>query len=348
MPTRTSRSPLRVDTGGSPPDAEGFRAPVSPKRRHPMSDIAIHTRGLTRTFGAVRAVDGVDLEVRRGEVFGYLGHNGAGKTTTVRLLNAVLDPSAGQATVLGLSTVSEGAVLRARTGVLTETPALDDRLTARESLVYAGRLFGVPGGALQPRIEALLAEFDLLDRGDDRVGGYSKGMRQKLALARALIHEPELIFLDEPTSGLDPVARRQIHELIHRLARSQGRTVFLSTHNLAEAQQLCDRVAVLEHGRIIALGTPLELARRLGSRATIELDVGVEAADHAARILATQTSHEPTAQGAGRLLLSGVARDEIPALVERMVAAGVPVFGVVAQEPTLEDAYFALVNQKNP
>jgi ABC-2 type transport system ATP-binding protein len=309
-----------------------------------MTDVAIRTRQLSRAFGSVRAVDSIDLEVRRGEVFGCLGHNGAGKTTAVRLLNGVLEPSSGEATVLGLAPVAEGARLRARTGVLTETPALDDRLTARESLVYAGRLFGIPRGGLGERIESLLEEFDLRERGDERVGGYSKGMRQKLALARALIHEPELIFLDEPTSGLDPVARRQIHELIHRLARTHGRTVFLSTHNLAEAQQLCDRVAVLERGKVIAMGTPVELARRLGTRAAIEIDVGLDAISRAAEVLANGASESIAEQGSGRILLHGVAREEIPALVARLVGAGVPVFGVAAQEPTLEDAYFALVN----
>jgi ABC-2 type transport system ATP-binding protein len=311
-----------------------------------MTNIAIRTRQLTRTFGTVRAVDRMDLEVRRGEVFGCLGHNGAGKTTTVRLLNGVLDPSSGEVTVLGLAPATEGARLRARTGVLTETPALDDRLTAREILVYTGRLFGIARGGLRGRTESLLEEFDLRERGDHRVGGFSKGMRQKLALARALIHEPELIFLDEPTSGLDPVARRQIHDLIDCLARAHGRTVFLSTHNLAEAQQLCDRVAVLEHGRLIAMGTPTELARRLGTRASIELDVGLDAMSRAVEILTNGASPQILEQGSGRILLGGVAREEIPVLVARLVGAGVPVFGVAAQEPNLEDAYFALVNQE--
>jgi ABC-2 type transport system ATP-binding protein len=311
-----------------------------------MTDVAIHAEALTRTFGPVHAVDRVDLRVRRGEVFGYLGHNGAGKTTTVRLLNGVLEPTSGRATVLGLPPTSAGAALRARTGVLTETPALDDRLTGRESLAYAGRLFGVAEAGLAGRVEALLAEFGLADRGDDRVGGYSKGMRQKLALARALIHDPEMLFLDEPTSGLDPVARRQIHELVHRLARREGRTVFLSTHNLAEAQQLCDRVAVLEHGRIIATGTPAELARRLGARSAIELDVGPDGVAEAARLLAAASPHPVAEAGDGRLLLGGISREEIPPLVAGLVAAGVPVYGVAARESTLEDAYFALVGQE--
>jgi len=310
----------------------------------PVNHNVIEARGLTRDFGGLVAVDRVTFEVRRGEVFGFLGHNGAGKTTTVRLLNGVLSPSGGDAVVLGLSPVTEGAVLRGRTGVLTETPALDDRLTGREVLTNAGRLFGVPEGGLSARVEALLAEFDLDTRGADRVATYSKGMRQKLAIARALVHEPELVFLDEPTSGLDPVAQRRIHERVRTLARG-GRTVFLSTHNLGEAQQLCDRVAVLEHGALIALGTPAELAGRSAARSTLEVDVGVDAGEEAVRILAASGA-AVEAREPGKLLVAGVRRDEIPALTARLVAAGIPLYAVVPEEPSLEDAYFALLTRE--
>ena len=226
-----------------------------------MADFAIETRGVSRRFGEIVAVDDLSLQVRAGEVFGCLGHNGAGKTTTVRLLNGVLQPDRGDARVLGLDPRRDGPALRARTGVVTESASLDARLTARDNLGIYADLFGVPRDEVAPRTEALLARFGLADRADDRVATYSTGMRQRLMLARALLHEPEIMFLDEPTAGLDPVAARQVHELIGRLAREERRTVFLCTHNLVEAQRLCDRVAVLEHGRLAALGTPGELAR---------------------------------------------------------------------------------------
>jgi ABC-2 type transport system ATP-binding protein len=174
------------------------------------SEIVILTEGLTRRFRSKVAVDSLSLQVSRGEVFGFLGHNGAGKTTTVRLLNGVLAPSEGRSLVLGLDPVTQGPALRRRTGVLTETPSLDERLTARENLTFFADVWGVPERSVRDRVQKLLATFDLEDRAGDKVGGYSKGMKQRLALARALIHDPDLIFLDEPTAGLDPVASRRV------------------------------------------------------------------------------------------------------------------------------------------
>ena len=218
-------------------------------------------------------MDGLSLEVHAGEVFGLLGHNGAGKTTTVRLLNGVLTPYGGKARVLGLDPVKDGLALRHRTGVLTEDPALDERLTARENFSYYADLYGVPRSRVPERVEELLREFGLADRADEPVGGYSKGMKQRLALARALLHEPELLFLDEPTAGLDPVAAREVHGLIRELSRVKGRTVVLCTHNLIEAQRLCHRVAVLERGTLMALGTPEELIRGLDQELQVEVEL---------------------------------------------------------------------------
>ncbi|MGD8627387.1 MAG: ABC transporter ATP-binding protein, partial [Anaerolineae bacterium] len=201
----------------------------------------IVTQGLTRRFDDVVAVDNLDLEVQAGEVFGFLGHNGAGKTTTVRLLNGILAPSAGRVRVLGLEPAAEGPALRRRSGVLTETPALDERLTGRENLSIFADLYDVPQGEVAGRVEQLLELFELADRAGEKVGNYSRGMKQRLALARALVHRPEILFLDEPTSGLDPVVTRRVHELIAHLSREEARTVFLCTHNLAEAQKLCSR-----------------------------------------------------------------------------------------------------------
>lgn len=232
----------------------------------------IVAEGLTRRFGDVVAVDHLDLEVQAGEVLGFLGHNGAGKTTTVRLLNGVLTADEGRARVLGRDPASQGPALRAHTGVLTETPSLDERLTGRDNLAIYADLYGVPPGEVARRVEALLEDFQLADRAGEKVAAYSRGMKQRLALARALVHRPQVLFLDEPTSGLDPVAARHVHEMVAALSGEQGRTVFLCTHNLAEAQKLCDRVAVLARGRVLALGTPAELVARLGRSQRLELE----------------------------------------------------------------------------
>jgi len=304
----------------------------------------IKTQGLTRLFDDITAVDNLDLEIYRGEVLGYLGHNGAGKTTTVRLLNGVLTPTAGKMKVLGLDPTMDGAELRQRTGVLTETPSVDERLTGYENLRIYAALFNVPPAAVEKRVAELLEVFQLTARAGDRVGEYSKGMKQKLALARALIHQPEVIFLDEPTSGLDPVITRQVHTLIRDLSKNGGHTVFLCTHNLEEAQRLCDRVAVLENGKMVALGSPAELARDLWKGMRIEFETTQEALPIALQTLeAIPDAHEiTTAEDQPSISLILSLRDQVPEMVSRLVAANVPLYRLTPQEPTLEDIYFAL------
>jgi ABC-2 type transport system ATP-binding protein len=223
----------------------------------------IEVNDLQRTFGGQKAVDGMTFRVEPGEVFGLLGPNGAGKTTTVRLLNGILPPSAGSARVFGLDPVRDGAAIRRRTGVLTETPALYERLSARENLEFFATLQNLSQPDLDRRVDNMLSFFDLASRAGDKVETYSKGMKQRLALARALVHQPPLLFLDEPTSGLDPEAAQQVDDLIADLGRTDGQTVILATHNLLEAQRLCDRVAILNHGKILALGSLKDLARKL-------------------------------------------------------------------------------------
>ena len=230
-----------------------------------MTSPVIETTALSRRFGEVQAVDQLSLEVQAGEIFGFLGHNGAGKTTTVRLLNGVLEPTSGGARVLGLDPQTDGPALRLHTGVLTETPSLDERLTARDNLAIYAELYSLPRASASGRVDSLLTEFELADRAAEKVAGYSKGMKQRLALARALLHRPQVLFLDEPTASLDPLAARHVNTLVETLARREGSTVFLCTHNLVEAQKLCDRVAVMEQGRLVALGTPAELTRQLQS-----------------------------------------------------------------------------------
>jgi ABC-2 type transport system ATP-binding protein len=306
---------------------------------------AFVTDGLTRHFGAVVAVDHLTLEVRAGEVFGFLGHNGAGKTTTVRMLNGVLDPTSGTAQVLGLTPMDQGPALRSRTGVLTETPSLDERLTGRENLEIFAALYGVPRREIASRVKELMVLFQLDDRAEGKAGDYSKGMKQRLALARALIHRPELLFLDEPTSGLDPVARRLVHELITHLSHDEQRTVVLCTHNLAEAQKLCDRVAVLEHGKLVALGTPAELAHRLGHSQRLEIEVERADVEKTLRLLAAAPGISAHRED-GTIVAAGADRTAIPELVTSLASAGVHIYRVAPQEASLEDTYFALQREK--
>jgi len=306
-----------------------------------MPDPIIVTHGLTRRFGDTVAVNDLTLEVYPGEVFGFLGHNGAGKTTTVRLLNGILTPSAGQARLMGLDPMADGPALRRQTGVLTETPSLDERLTARVNLSIYADLYGVSKNEVKRRVDQLLAAFDLTERADDKVGEYSKGMKQRLALARTVIHEPTLLFLDEPTAALDPVAARQVHEMILRTARA-GRTVFINTHNLVEAQRLCDRVGVMEHGRLVAIGTPHELARSLVRNVSVEFELAPGRADQAIQALQAMPVLASAGQRNGTVVVSGAEREAIPDLSGALVNAGVRIYQVTPQEPTLEDVYFAL------
>lgn len=306
---------------------------------------AIQVDRLTRHFGSLKAVDGVTLTVEQGEVFGVLGPNGAGKTTMVRLLNGVLAPSAGTCRVLGFDPTTQGSEVRRRTGVLTESPALYERMTARENLRFFGTLYGVPEDKLAARAGAMLEAFGLAERADDRVGGFSKGMKQRLALARALLHEPEALFLDEPTAALDPEAARRVTELVIEFSHQAGRTVFLCTHYLPEAQRLCDRVAVLNRGRLIAIGTLAELARTLWHGTWVDIEC-LAAPDPdliaALRTLPGVTDVRP--EGA-RLAVQVADEAQIPAVVAAFVAQGAPVLRVNPREHTLEEVYFELQNE---
>lgn len=309
------------------------------------SDTAFVTDGLTRHFGAVVAVDHLTLEVQAGEIFGFLGHNGAGKTTTVRLLNGVLAPTSGTAWVLGLAPMEQGPALRRRTGVLTETPSLDERLTGRENLEIHAALYGVPRREIGARVKELMEVFQLDDRAEEKASDYSKGMKQRLALARALIHRPQLLFLDEPTSGLDPVATRLVHDTITHLSHDEERTVFLCTHNLDEAQKLCDRVAVLEHGKVVALGTAAELAGKIGRSQRLELEVACGDEETALRLL-TEAPGVSAHRENGTIVAAGAEWAAIPGLVTSLASAGVRIYRVAPQEASLEDTYFALQAKK--
>jgi ABC-2 type transport system ATP-binding protein len=223
---------------------------------------AIRTENLNRSFGGLKAVDGLSLEVQPGTVFGFIGPNGSGKTTTIRLLLGLLDPDAGRAEVLGFDTQKQSEQIRTRCGALLEYNGLYERLSAAENLDYYGRIWHLSRSERESRTRELLTPLDLYDRRDEPIGRWSRGMKQKLAVARTLLHRPDLVFLDEPTAGLDPVASAALRDDLKTLAGREGVTIFLTTHNLADAEKLCGQVGVINHGQLLAVGSPEELRSR--------------------------------------------------------------------------------------
>jgi ABC-2 type transport system ATP-binding protein len=229
-----------------------------------MNHIAIRANGLTRQFASVRALDDLTIEVPAGVVFGFLGPNGAGKTTTIRLLLNLIDPTSGSAEVLGFDSRTKGHEIRARCGALLEHSGLYERLSAEDNLRFYGRVARMTPRDIEARIKELLDQMGLWDRRKEAVVKWSRGMKQKLAIARAVVHRPGLVFLDEPTAGLDPVAANGLRKDLAALVSQQGATIFLTTHNMAEAEKLCNLVAVIRQGKLLAVGPPAELRARSG------------------------------------------------------------------------------------
>lgn len=307
-------------------------------------ETAIVVEHLSHRYGTRPALDDISFSVTPGEVVALLGPNGAGKTTTVRLLNGLIAPSSGYLRVLGLDPIRQGDAVRRQSGVLTETPALYERLTARQNLQFFGTLADMPASQLQARIAELLSFFNLSARADERTGTYSKGMKQRLALARALLAHPALLFLDEPTSGLDPEAAQQVHELIAAVRHNNGQTVLLATHNLVEAERLCDRVAILRRGRLLEMGSLSELRQRLlpGLRVQLRLFTTLPSA---AIVLARQPgilSVDNPQPNQFNLRVS--AEDVIPPLVNALSQAGGQILSIQPQQTSLEELYFKLQN----
>ncbi|HEX7734376.1 MAG TPA: ABC transporter ATP-binding protein [Ktedonobacteraceae bacterium] len=302
---------------------------------------AIEISRLTRVFGERVAVQDLTLAIPAGSVFGFLGPNGAGKTTTVRMLAALIAPSSGSALVAGHELGKENEQIRRAVGILTETPGLYDRLSARQNLLFFARLYGLDGQKAEGQVERYLRMLDLWERRNDRVGGFSKGMRQKLAIARALLHEPEVVFLDEPTSGLDPEAARTVRQFIAEL-RSEGRTIFLTTHNLHEADELCDQVGVFRT-RLLRVDTPANLRVGMFGRGTVVRVVGE--AEHwleTARAL-------PFVGGvvANKDSLTVRLNDpdyQNPMLIRALITAGAQVRYVEAISHSLEEVYLGLID----
>jgi ABC-2 type transport system ATP-binding protein len=300
--------------------------------------VALRAVGLGRRFGDRWAVRGIDLEVHRGEVLGLLGPNGAGKTTTVRLLTALIEPTEGTAAVDGFDVRTQPDDVRARVGILTETPGLYDKLSARTNLDFFGRLYGLDAATRAERIEHHLRLFGLWDRRDEVTGTFSKGMKQKLAIARALLHDPSVVFLDEPTAALDPEAAFIVRESIETL-RNAGRTIVLATHNLDEADRLCDRIAFVRAG-LVRVDSPAALRGALGTRglairlASSPSPDAIVALRHLDGIDAVDTVD-------GVLRVGATDPESIaPAVVRSLVAAGGDIVEVRVDRTSLEQIYF--------
>lgn len=298
----------------------------------------IRARGVVRSFGDTRAVDGLDLEIGPGSVTVLLGPNGAGKTTVVRLLTGALAPDAGRITVFGMEPGGpDGSEVRRRCGVVPARPALYDRLSGADNLRYAGELFAVGGDVLAQRIEAAAARFGIEHALDQRVGAYSTGMRARLALARAVLHEPDVLLLDEPTAGLDPESARAVLALVDELAE-QGKAVVMCTHLLLEAEGLADQVVVLDHGATLVSGSPAELAERYwpGTRVVVDAE-DPTLLDRAAGL--------PFVRGYSRNGIATVdlaSTDVVADLVDALVGAGARLTRVEPRTPTLEQLYFEI------
>jgi ABC-2 type transport system ATP-binding protein len=298
----------------------------------------IKTERLSKSFGSLQAVQDLDLRVDAGEVFGFLGPNGAGKTTTVRMLSALIGPTSGKAWVAGCEVGKQDGELRRKVGILTESPGLYDRLSAERNLNFFADLYEVSDIAGQ--VEHYLRLLGLWDRRHEPVGGFSKGMRQKLAIARAMLHEPQVVFLDEPTSALDPEAARLVREFIAEL-KHEGRAIFLCTHNLDEADRLCDRVAVFRT-RLLALDTPAALRKQLFGRSVVFHLREVSPA-YLQCLQALPGVH--AVEGVDRKIVVGLEDPEQdnPRLIRALVDAGADILFVGELRRTLEDVYMRLV-----
>jgi ABC-2 type transport system ATP-binding protein len=298
----------------------------------------IEVEGVTKRFGSLVAVNDVSLEVHEGEIFGMLGHNGAGKTTLIRVVNGLLDPDAGRIRVAGLDPVTDGHAVRRITGVLTEYPALDEYLTSTENLrVYAAINRVLPEDA-ERRIAELQDQLGLSERAHEPTRGLSAGLKQRVALARAMVHDPTILLLDEPTTNMDPIAARTVRRLIVEAVRDRSRTVLLSTHNLAEAEELCDRVGILRNGRLLAVGAPGALRRELG----VSRGVRVESRQGGAEAILDALPSGSTAERVDDVTVQLNGALPIPHLVARLVQHGVPLDRVDPIEPSLEDLYVHL------
>jgi ABC-2 type transport system ATP-binding protein len=312
-----------------------------------MSDVVIETRELTKVYAAgVRAVDSLDLRVFEGEIFGLLGPNGAGKTTTVGMLTTRVVPTSGHAVVDGIDVVADPVSAKARIGVVSQTNTLDRSLNVFENLYYHGRYFGMSAREARRASDEALQRFKLSERAHAEVGSLSGGLAQRLMLARAILHRPRILFLDEPTAGLDPQSRLALWEVVSELHKT-GATVLLTTHYMEEADQLADRLAIMDHGKLLALGTPPELKRSTGTDTEVIVTASGGALDAlAAHLRALEGATEVTiADARVRVALTGGGGAVLPRIVAHAERGGFQVTDLSVQEPTLESVFIKLTGK---
>ena len=312
-----------------------------------MTQAAIRIENLTRDFESVRAVDSLSLEVPPGIVFGFLGPNGAGKTTTIRLLLGLLEPTAGRAEVLGFDTRTQANEVRTRTGALLEHSGIYEQLSAEDNLEFYGRVWRLSKVEREARIKDLLAHMGLWDRRKERAGDWSRGMKQKLALARTLLHRPRVALLDEPTAGLDVAAAVAVREDLASLAAREGVTVFLTTHNMTEAEKLCNQVAVIRQGALVAVGHPDELRARAGTP-RLEI-IGRGFSDEVLGLVRARPDVVAAEARNGRLaidLRAGAGREASAPLVSLVVGAWVEVEEVRRGQASLEEVFLTLTEEE--
>ncbi|MBJ7520102.1 MAG: ATP-binding cassette domain-containing protein [Solirubrobacteraceae bacterium] len=307
----------------------------------PTDAPAISVRGLVKTYGDVRAVDGVDFEVRRGTVLGLLGPNGAGKTTTVRMLTTLQKPDAGELLVDGIDAVADAAKLREHIGLAGQNASVDESLTGSENIVMFGRLYGMSRKNAKARATRLLEQFQLSDAADRPVKNYSGGMRRRLDLAASLVAEPPVLFLDEPTTGLDPRSRLDLWEVIEQLVAG-GTTVLLTTQYLDEADRLADDIAVIDHGKVIAKGTPDELKARVGGERLVVALADEASAPDAIAALGPMCTDTPVVEDGAVKLYVSRREGAIVEAVRRLDEAGVGVEDIGLHRPTMDDVFLAL------
>jgi ABC-2 type transport system ATP-binding protein len=298
----------------------------------------IEVRNLVKRFGEIEAVRGIDLEVRRGEVFGFLGPNGAGKSTTINILCTLMKATSGSAHVAGFDVDREPDAVRSRIGLVFQDPSLDQQLTARENLEFHAFIYDVPAAVRKQRIAEVLEMVELGDRADSAVTTFSGGMRRRLEIARGMLHTPEVLFLDEPTIGLDPQTRRHIWGYLSELPKQHGVTIFMTTHYMDEAEY-CDRIAIIDHGQIQAVGTPDELKAMVGG--DVVTVITADNAEAAPRIAALAGSEPVVADGTLRVEVTDGA-GFVPRLVRE---AGVEVTSVQFRRPSLDDVFLKLTGR---
>jgi ABC-2 type transport system ATP-binding protein len=309
-----------------------------------MFEYAIQTDGLSRSFGGVKAVEDVSMRIPAGTIFGFLGPNGSGKTTTIRLLLGLLEPSRGSATVLGFDSRRQAGDIRQRTGALLEHPGLYERLSAQENLEFYARVWNLTPAERDARVKELLTQMGLWDRRGDQVGNWSRGMKQKLAVARVMLHRPSLIFLDEPTAGLDPVASAALRDDLSLLVTREGATVFLTTHNLPEAESICNLVGVIRQGRLLTVDTPAHIRTHGGEQKVEFVGTGFTPAVLEALRMRPDVADVKASNGTLTLAL----HDDRPVapLVRLLVEGGCDIEEVHKGAASLEQAFLALTERE--